>query len=93
MASKHEHFRKSSRGRVYSSEGYSVRIVGRTGLDYRDDAGRLRIDSESMAGTPAEIIVYGKSIPDLPERSRDEVVGRLRRAFEFAGWGLTLEQR
>jgi hypothetical protein len=86
-----ETFRQSWRGRVHSSQGYSVRIAGRTGLDYRDSKGKLRIDSEVMAGPEWEVVVYTQSIPDTPERPRSEVLDRLRRAFDFAGWRLILE--
>jgi hypothetical protein len=86
-----ETFRKSWHERVSSSDGYSVRVIGRTGLDYRDDLGSFRIDSESMSGPDMEVVVYPRSIPELPGRSRAEVLDRLRRAFEYAGWKLTVD--
>jgi hypothetical protein len=85
-----ESFRKSWRGRVSSSQGYSVRIIGRAGLDYRDEGGAIEIDSEVMASPGWEIVVYVSSIPDTAERPRNEVVDRLRTLFESAGWQLTL---
>lgn len=86
-----ERFKRSWRGWVRSDDGYAIRLTGRTGIDYRDDVGRLRINSEAMSSPWNEIVVYTGSIPDVAERPRAEVLSRLRRAFEFAGWLLTLE--
>jgi hypothetical protein len=86
-----ERFKKTLRGRVISSSGYSVRIIGRTGLQYIDTSGELRIDSEAMAGPGIEVVVYVRSIPDSENRPRQQVLDNLARAFEFAGWTLSLE--
>ena len=89
--SSHETFKHSWRGWVTSSEGYSVRVGSRTGIDYRDDRGSLRIDSEVMSKPSNEVVVYTGSIPDTAERPRAEVVERLGRAFQYTGLALTLE--
>jgi len=86
-----ERFKKSWRGWVRSSEEYALRVTGRAGIDYRDPAGKLRIDSEAMSTPWLEVVVYTCSIPDVPERPRSVVLDRLLRAFEYAGWRLTLE--
>ena len=86
-----ETFRKSWRGWVHSSEGYAIRLLGRTSLTYRDDRGQVRIDAEAQSKPWNEVVVYGRSIPDTPERPKAEVLDRLSRAFEFRGWRLTLE--
>lgn len=86
-----ESFKKSWRGWIRSSEGYGIRMLGRTGIDYRDDRGQLRIDAEAMSSPWNEVVVYSSSVPDTPQRSRSEVLDRLSRAFEFAGWKLTME--
>jgi hypothetical protein len=44
-----------------------------------------------MSGSSLEVVVYTGSIPDTEDRPRAQVLDRLRRAFEFAGWRLTLE--
>jgi hypothetical protein len=85
-----ERFHISRRGLIRSSEGYSVRIVGPTGIDYSDSDGELRIDSEVMARPSREIVVYTIRIPDTPERPRQLVVDRLDRALDFDGWHLAL---
>lgn len=88
-----EKFRRQRiRGWIKSSEGYSLRVGSRTGIDYRDHLGSLRIDSEAMADPKnLEVVVYTGSIPDTPERPRAEVLDHLHRAFKFVGWKLTEE--
>jgi hypothetical protein len=80
-----ETFKVNWRGWARSSEGYAVRIIGRNDLQYTDELGDLRIFAEPMYKW-TDIVVSTATIPDRPERSRDEVVARLRRAFEFRGW-------
>jgi hypothetical protein len=86
-----ETFRKSWRGHIQSSLGYTVRIAGRVGLDYQDEHGAIRVDSEVMASPSREIVVYTGSIPDTPERPRHLTVERLRRALESDGWRTSWE--
>lgn len=88
-----ESFRKTWGGTIRSSEGYSVRVLGRTGLEYSDGRLKMRINSESMPDPWLEVVVYTRSIPDTPELPRADVIDRLRRAFDYAGWRLTLEER
>lgn len=86
-----ESFRKAWNGWIHSSDGFAVRVRSRTGIDYRDEHGEIRIDSEGMSDPRVEIVVYTGSIPDTPEHPKAEVLDRLRRALEFAGWRMTLE--
>ena len=83
-----ETFRRGWWGWIRSSDGYSIRLIGRTRLQYRDTRGELDIFAEPMSQPWSEIVVDTSSIPDGPDRTRDEVVGRLQRAFRFAGWTL-----
>jgi hypothetical protein len=87
-----EHFSKTWGNRIRSSDGYSIRVLGRTGLEYKDDRVKLRIDSESMPQPWLGVVVYTGSIPDNSELPRAEIIERLQRAFDFAGWRLTLEE-
>lgn len=86
-----ETFRWNWRGWARSSEGYAVRLLGRTNLQYTDEYGDLHISAEVMSQPAAEIVVYTSTIPDRPERPRDEVVSRLRRAFDYKGWTMVVE--
>lgn len=83
-----EIFRRGWWGWIRSSDGYSIRLLGRTRLQYRDALGELEIFAEPMSQPWTDIVVDTSSIPDTPGRSRDEVVDRLQRAFSFAGWTL-----
>lgn len=86
-----ETFHKDRRGCIRSSAGYSVRVAGRAGIEYQDEAGGLRISSEAMSSPWNQIVVYSRSIPDTPERHRADVLERLRRALGFAGFDLVVE--
>lgn len=88
-----EVFRRTWRGGIRSSEGYVVTIGSRTGIDYRDDRGQIRIDAEPMHSPRPrpEVVVYTGSIPDTAERLRAEVLERLERALDFEGLNLTTE--
>jgi hypothetical protein len=86
-----ETFTKTWRGWVRSTDGYAIRLMGRSGIDYQDKDGRINISSEAMSRPWNEIVVYAGSIPDTPQRPRREVLDRLHRAFDFAGWRLTVE--
>jgi hypothetical protein len=83
-----ETFRRGWWGWIRSSEGYSVRLLGRTKLTYSDEHGQLTLFAEAMSDPWSNIAVDTNSIPDRPEMPRDEVVDRLHRAFRFAGWAL-----
>lgn len=81
-----ERFRRSwLRGWVHSSEGFSVRILGRNNLQYRDADGELQVFVEPLAKF-SDIVVSTGAIPDLPNRPRDVVVQRLQRVFDHQGW-------
>lgn len=86
-----ETFKWNWRGWARSSEGYAVRLMGRTNLQYRDEFGDLHISAEVMSKPSTEVVVYSATIPDRPERPRAEVVSRLRRAFDYKGWSLVDE--
>jgi hypothetical protein len=80
-----ETFRANWREWARSSEGYAVRLVSRNDLQYKDDWGDLSVFAEPMAYW-TDIVVETATIPDRPERSREEVLSRLRRAFQYRGW-------
>lgn len=81
-----ELFRHAISGWTESSEGYAVRLLGRTRLEFRDPGGSLTISAEAMSKPWNKIVVDTESIPDSADRPRTEVVERLRRAFEANGW-------
>jgi transposase len=86
-----ERFRRGWVGWVHSSEGFSVRLLGRTSLQCRDDDGQLRVSAEVMSKPWTNVVVHTGSIPDEPSRPGEVVVERLLRAFERKGWRLIRE--
>jgi hypothetical protein len=79
--------RQRWRGWIRSSQGYSVRIVGRHQLQYLDESHRLDLFVEPLANN-SDIVLDESSIPAMSSASRLEIVDRLRRAFAQAGWKL-----
>jgi hypothetical protein len=79
---------------IESSAGFSVRVLGRTGMRYAEGLRSVRIDSEvGGAATPA-IAMFTDSIrvwdaPDYPEpvtdADRDRIVANIERAFAACG--------
>lgn len=86
-----ETFKWNWRGWARSSEGYAVRLLGRTNLQYTDEFGDLWISAEAMSKPPTEIVVHTATIPDRPQRPREEILSRLHRAFDYKGWTLVEE--
>lgn len=82
-----ETFKANWRGWARSSEGYAVRLMGRNDLQYRDQFGELSLFVEPMADWK-EIVVDVTTLPDGPNRSREVLLARLRRVFQFRGWTL-----
>ena len=86
-----EKFKRSWWGWARSSEGFAVRFLGKTNLQYRDDRGLLHINAEAMSSPWNNIVVYSESIPDTEALPRAEVIERLERAFRYRGWNLLLD--
>lgn len=81
-----EKFRKTWRREIVSSQGFTVRLSGKSALTYKDSQGALQVDVEPMAGSGITVAVYSGSIPDSPERARAQVMDDIARAFRYAGW-------
>ncbi|HMC26497.1 MAG TPA: Imm74 family immunity protein [Verrucomicrobiae bacterium] len=85
----------SPRPNLYeSSDGFSVEVLGRTGLRYREGARQMFVDSEVLTG-PSGMGVYSSSIKrwDAPHENvpvtdfdRDRIVKDIRDAFRFQGF-------
>ena len=87
---------------VSSSEGFSVKILGRAGIEYQDGETIMLIDSELMGGPQIEIYTYTESVNrwkapyDKIVLSIDEmmnIIDNVRRALEFGGWVVKLVER
>lgn len=75
---------------IVSDEGFSVQVLGRTGLRYQQDQYSLHINSEVLAG-PHGLVVYTSSIrkwnePNglpITKEAKSKIVDNIRRAFGF----------
>jgi Immunity protein 74 len=78
---------------IESDEGFSVEVLGRTGVRYIEDSKELRVDSEFLVSSSA-LVVYKNSIRSweppfdneiIDENKRASIVDNIRRAFRFQG--------
>jgi len=74
-----------------SSGGFSVRVLGRTGMRNVEGGRSLRVDSGP--GKPGAIAVFKDSIKtwdgcreQVSAADRDRIAGNIQRAFEFCGY-------
>jgi len=78
-----------------SSEGFSVEVLGRTGILYKEGARTMLVDSEVLASaSPAGIALWKKSIRNwhppheeeqIDEAKRDTTIENIRSAIRFGG--------
>jgi hypothetical protein len=89
----------SPRPNLYeSSEGFSVEVLGRTGLRYREAGREMFVDSEVLTG-PSGMAVYKDTIEKwdpphenvkLTNSDRDRILENIRDAFRFQGFEITV---
>ena len=80
---------------IESSEGFSVRALGRTGMRYQEGDRSVWINSEVLAA-PGGIVMNRDSIkywegpdPDrVSDADRDRIANNVKRAFEACGYDL-----
>ena len=77
-----------------SSDGFSVEVLGQTGLCYREGNRKMFIDSEVLTGATG-MVVYRDTISkwDMPhgadvieEAERERILDNVRKAFRFQGF-------
>jgi hypothetical protein len=85
---------------IESEEGFSVEVLGRTGLLYTEQLRSMWIDSEVLA--TANIAVFTESIrrwnppyerEPINEDQRDTIIDNIRRAFNWRGTNVLFEDR
>jgi hypothetical protein len=82
---------------IESSEGFSVRRLGITGIRYTENGRSVWIDSEILA-TRNGAILHKESIKtwedesanQVSEADRNRIVSNIKRAFEFLGYELVV---
>jgi hypothetical protein len=79
-----------------SDEGYTVAVLGRTGVKYTEGERSLVIDSELLAG-PSGILLYASTISawaapyheeHIDPDTRSQILLNIRRAFEIQGFDI-----
>jgi hypothetical protein len=78
---------------IESDEGFSVEVLGQTGVLYSEGERTLKVDSEVLAG-PAGLVIYSDSITrwasphdqeTLDASRRKIIIENIQRAFRFRG--------
>lgn len=75
---------------IESDEGFSVEVLGQTGVQYIERGKNLFIDSEVLAGS-AGMIIYTNSIKNwedgsaVDEAERARIIVNVKRAFRHRG--------
>jgi hypothetical protein len=78
---------------IESDHGFSVEVLGRTGLRYIEQNKSMKVDSEVLAG-PSGLVLYTDSIKrwDAPhekepvnEKMKQRITENIREAFRFRG--------
>jgi hypothetical protein len=83
---------------IESTGGFSVRVLGRTGMQYTEGNRSVRIDSEVL-GKPGAIALFKDSIQEwegdhterVSEDDRERIAENIKRAFEFCGYELQVQ--
>jgi hypothetical protein len=77
-----------------SSDGFSVEVLGRTGLCYREAGRQMFVDSEVLTG-PSAMAVYKDTIQkwdppheniSVTDSDRDRILNNIRDAFRSQGF-------
>jgi hypothetical protein len=75
---------------IASDDGFSVEVLGRTGVRYVERGRTMTIDSEVLAG-PSGLVIYTDSInkwddgETVDDVTRQRIVENARAAFRFRG--------
>lgn len=78
---------------IESDSGFSVEVLGRTGMLYCEHGRKMKIDSEVLMGTKA-MVIYIYSISKwlspheaelVDENTRQHIINNIRDAFLFSG--------
>jgi len=90
------HFSVPSPNLYVCSDGYTVEVLGRTGLAYREEGRCMFVDSEVLA-PPAGILVYQDTIRDwqpphqehlLSDGERSRILENILKALGSQGIGV-----
>lgn len=94
-----EHFTEPEPNVIKSTEGFSVRVLGRTGMRYTEGTRSVWIDSEVLA-KPRAIAMFKETIriwegpepEEVSAKDRDRIADNIKRAFEACGYELQVNE-
>jgi len=94
-----ERFSEPEPNVIESTEGFSVKVLGRTGMRYTEGTRSVWIDSEVLA-KPRAIAMSKKTIrfweepepEEVSEKDRDRIANNIKRAFEACGYELQVHE-
>jgi hypothetical protein len=94
-----EHFSEPEANLIESSEGFSIRVLGRTGMRYSEAGRSVWIDSEVLA-KPVSIVLVKTSIrfwegddpASVTNGDRDRIAANIKRGFEAFGYELDVAE-
>ena len=94
-----ERFTEPEANVIESSAGFSIRVLGRTGMRYSRGARSIWIDSEVLARPKAMAMAKGSirfwegdAPGEVTKSERDEIADDIRRAFEACGYELEIHE-
>ncbi len=94
-----EHFSEPEPNVIESSAGFTVRVLGRTGMRYVEGGRSVRINSEVLA-RPGAIAMFKDSMKawerpndsaQFTEADRDRITSNIKRAFDACGYDLEVQ--
>jgi hypothetical protein len=79
---------------IQSGEGFTVEVLGRTGLRYTEDARTLFVDSESLVAESRRLALYTSvmrwdpphSEEPIDDKTKERIIENIRAAFRFRGF-------
>lgn len=92
-------YKKGQESVIECDEGFSVQVLGRAGLLYREGERQLYIRSELLLGPTAQVI-YTRSIKaweppfqqeDIDASKKEQIIDNIRRAFRWTGYEIEVD--
>jgi len=84
---------------IESNAGFSIKVLGRTGLRYIEGDRSVWIDSEVLAKPDAMAMFKdsiklweGEDAGPVSAADRDRITNNVKRAFEFCGYELQIQE-
>jgi hypothetical protein len=94
-----ERFTEPEPNVIESSEGFSIRVLGRTGMRYSRGSRSIWINSEVLARPKAIAMAKGSirlwegdGPSEVTAAERDEIADNIKRAFDACGYELEIHE-